>query len=39
MTYIGWLPLPEGQKIIRWFRKNDFGQPLFILTAINTEKK
>ena len=34
MAYIGWLTSSEGQKIIREFGKNTFGQPLFIPTAI-----
>ena len=34
MAYIGWLTSPEGQKIIREFGKDKFGQPLFIPTAI-----
>ena len=34
MAYIGWLTSPEGQKIIREFGKDRFGQPLFIPTAI-----
>ena len=34
MAYIGWLTSPEGQKIIRKFGTDKFGQPLFIPTAI-----
>lgn len=29
MAYIGWVTSPEGQKIIREFGKEKFGQPLF----------
>ena len=34
MAYIGWVTSPEGQKIIREFGKEKFGQPLFIPTAV-----
>jgi len=34
MAYIGWVTSPEGQKIIREFGKDKFGQPLFIPQAI-----
>jgi tungstate transport system substrate-binding protein len=34
MAYIGWVTSPEGQKIIREFGKERFGQPLFIPAAI-----
>jgi tungstate transport system substrate-binding protein len=37
MAYIGWLTSPEGQKIIREFGKDKFGQPLFIPSAIPDE--
>jgi len=33
MAYIGWVTSPEGQKIIRGFGKEKFGQPLFIPVA------
>lgn len=41
MAYIGWLTSQEGQKIIREFGKDEYGQPLFIPTAIpgTIEKK
>ena len=34
MAYIGWVTSPNGQKIIREFGKEKFGQPLFIPAAI-----
>ncbi|MEW5803597.1 MAG: substrate-binding domain-containing protein [bacterium] len=34
MAYIGWVTSPAGQKIIREFGKDKFGQPLFIPLAI-----
>lgn len=34
MAYIGWVTSQEGQKIIRDFGVEKFGQPLFIPTAI-----
>lgn len=34
MAYIGWVTSQEGQKIIREFGVDKFGQPLFIPTAI-----
>jgi tungstate transport system substrate-binding protein len=34
MAYIGWVTSPEGQKIIREFGKEKFGQPLFIPVAV-----
>jgi tungstate transport system substrate-binding protein len=34
MAYIGWVTSPEGQKIIREFGKEKFGQSLFIPVAI-----
>jgi tungstate transport system substrate-binding protein len=34
MAYIGWVTSQEGQKIIKEFGVNKFGQPLFIPTAI-----
>ncbi|MGA1864262.1 MAG: substrate-binding domain-containing protein [bacterium] len=34
MAYIGWVTSPEGQKIIREFGKDKFGQPLFIPVAV-----
>lgn len=34
MAYIGWVTSLEGQKIIREFGKDKFGQPLFIPMAI-----
>ncbi|MGA1796467.1 MAG: substrate-binding domain-containing protein [bacterium] len=34
MAYIGWVTSPEGQRIIREFGKETFGQPLFIPVAI-----
>jgi len=34
MAYIGWVTSVEGQKIIREFGKDKFGQPLFIPVAI-----
>jgi len=34
MAYIGWVTCPEGQKIIREFGKEKFGQPLFIPVAV-----
>jgi tungstate transport system substrate-binding protein len=34
MAYIGWVTSPEGQKIIREFGKEKFGQPLFIPLAV-----
>ena len=34
MAYIGWVTSPDGQKIIREFGKEKFGQPLFIPVAI-----
>jgi tungstate transport system substrate-binding protein len=34
MAYIGWATSQEGQKIIREFGKEKFGQPLFIPQAI-----
>jgi len=34
MAYIGWVTSPEGQKIIREFGKDKFGQALFIPVAI-----
>lgn len=34
MAYIGWVTSPEGQKIIREFGKDRFGQPLFIPVAV-----
>ncbi|MGD9202215.1 MAG: substrate-binding domain-containing protein, partial [Chitinispirillia bacterium] len=34
MAYIGWVTSQEGQKIIRDFGKDKFGQPLFKPTAI-----
>jgi tungstate transport system substrate-binding protein len=34
MAYIGWITSPEGQKIIRGFGKEKFGQPLFIPIAV-----
>ena len=34
MAYIGWVTSPEGQKIIREFGKNKFGQPLFVPVAV-----
>ena len=34
MALIGWVTSQEGQKIIRGFGKDKFGEPLFIPTAI-----
>jgi tungstate transport system substrate-binding protein len=34
MAYIGWVTSPDGQKIIREFGKDKFGQALFIPVAI-----
>jgi tungstate transport system substrate-binding protein len=34
MAYIGWVTSPEGQKIIREFGKDQFGQPLFVPVAV-----
>jgi tungstate transport system substrate-binding protein len=34
LSYIGWVTSPEGQKIIREFGKDTFGQPLFIPVAV-----
>ena len=34
MLYIGYLTSPEGQKIIREYGKEEFGQPLFFPDAI-----
>jgi tungstate transport system substrate-binding protein len=34
MAYIGWVTSQEGQKIIREFGRDRFGQPLFIPLAI-----
>ncbi len=34
LAYIGWVTSPEGQKIIREFGKEKFGQPLFIPVAV-----
>jgi tungstate transport system substrate-binding protein len=34
MAYIGWVTSPQGQKIIREFGKEKFGQPLFIPVAV-----
>ena len=34
MAYIGWVTSQEGQKIIREFGKDKFGQPLFIPVAV-----
>jgi tungstate transport system substrate-binding protein len=34
MAYIGWVSSPEGQKIIKEFGKDKFGQPLFIPVAV-----
>jgi len=34
MAYIGWVTSPEGQKIIREFGKDKFGQALFIPVAV-----
>lgn len=34
MAYIGWVTSPEGQKVIREFGKEKFGQPLFIPVAV-----
>jgi tungstate transport system substrate-binding protein len=34
MAYIGWVTSPDGQKIIREFGRERFGQPLFIPLAI-----
>jgi tungstate transport system substrate-binding protein len=34
MAYIGWVTSPEGQKIIRGFGKEKFGQPLFIPVTV-----
>lgn len=34
MAYIGWVTSPEGQKIIREYGKDLFGQPLFIPAAV-----
>jgi len=34
MAYIGWVTSPEGQKIIREFGRERFGQPLFIPVAV-----
>jgi len=34
MAYIGWVTSPDGQRIIREFGKEKFGQPLFIPVAI-----
>jgi tungstate transport system substrate-binding protein len=34
MAYIGWVTCPEGQKIIREFGKDKFGQALFIPVAV-----
>jgi tungstate transport system substrate-binding protein len=34
MAYIGWVTSAEGQKIIRGFGKEKFGQPLFIPVAV-----
>ena len=34
MAYIGWVTSPDGQKIIREFGKEKFGQPLFIPVAV-----
>jgi len=34
MAYIAWVTSPEGQKIIRQFGVDTFGQPLFIPVAI-----
>lgn len=37
MLYIGYLTSPEGQKIIRDYGKEEFGQPLFFPDAIPEE--
>jgi len=37
MAYIGWVTSPEGQKIIRGFGRDKFGQPLFIPVAVPGE--
>lgn len=34
MAYIGWVTSPEGQKIIKGFGKDKFGQALFIPVAV-----
>jgi tungstate transport system substrate-binding protein len=34
IALIGWMTSPEGQKIIKEFGKNKFGQPLFIPVAV-----
>ncbi len=34
MAYIGWVTSPNGQKIIREFGREKFGQPLFIPVAV-----
>ena len=34
MLFIGWLTSPEGQEIIGNFGRKQFGQPLFVPTAI-----
>ena len=34
MAYIGWVTSHEGQRIIRGFGKEKFGQPLFIPVAV-----
>jgi len=39
MAYIGWLTSPAGQKIIREFGKDKFGQPLFTPLAITDQPK
>jgi len=35
MTLIGWMTSQEGQKIIKGFGKDKFGQPLFIPVAVS----
>jgi len=34
MAYIGWVTSPQGQTIIREFEREEFGQPLFVPTAV-----
>jgi tungstate transport system substrate-binding protein len=34
MAYIGWVTSPEGQKIIREFGKDQFGESLFVPLAV-----
>ena len=39
IALIGWMTSPEGQKIIKEFGKNKFGQPLFVPVAVPTLNK